>query len=438
MLAGAVAMYGGRMWRAVHEPRPAPPAPVMQGPSATAAVVATDGRIELSADRRGVTRLTGDAPRWTAPQQTALDSLAITGPIVVGHAADAIVAIDLESGRTRFTWTPPAEERWAPQPPLALGGCLVATTLHTKKTALRCLDLATGAVRWTAGLAAAQACGAPVALPGAIAVPCAGATTIVDERTGAVGVEPGAGLIGDQPPLLLRSHGKLAVAPWSAARHRFLPGGDAGYGAAPTTGTSSAVIYKDRLVIRATEASDELAIIASHDGEHTAITAPVYRLADAAPLVRSCGGETSPRFQLLELAPRIGASFDPAAAEDRALALLDVEHGTLAWTSRKVSHLHRDADQAPICRDGHYFLPIELGDHAMLWVLDAETGKTAAVVAFDADQGASFARLTADQLDGERVVAVGKQGAIDARWQVPGHGLHSARGELETALGPLP
>jgi hypothetical protein len=50
---------------------------------------------------------------------------------------------------------------------------------------------------------------------------------------------------------------------------------------------------------------------------------------DVTPLVRSCGGETSPGSSL-KLAPWIGATFDPATVGDRALALLDVEHGTLA------------------------------------------------------------------------------------------------------------
>jgi hypothetical protein len=74
----------------------------------------------------------------------------------------------------------------------------------------------------------------------------------------------------------------------------------------------------------------------------------------------------------------------------------------------------------------------------VLWILDAQTGKTAAAVAFDPDQGASFAKLTIDQIDDDRIVAVGKTGTLDARWKLPGHGLHDARHQLEAALGPLP
>src|SRR5213078_2884408 len=201
-------------------------------------------------------------------------------------------------------------------------------------------------------------------------------------------------------------------------------------------------LYKDRLVIRASESSDELAIIASRDAPPIPIAAAVYRLADATPLAKSCGGTTSPRFQLLELAPRIGASFDPATAADRALALLEVEHAGLAWTSRKVAGLRRAGGPSLICRGGHYLVPLELPDRtgapaSALWILDAETGKTTAAVAFDPDLDASFARLTADQLDDERIVGVGKTGAFDLRWQPPGHGLHDARADLEAALGPL-
>jgi hypothetical protein len=160
--------------------------------------------------------------------------------------------------------------------------------------------------------------------------------------------------------------------------------------------------------------------------------------------VRSCGGDTSPRFQVLELAPRIGASFDPSIAQDRALALLDVETGTLAWTSRKVSGLHPSRPaQPPICLAGHYFLPLALTDRAgkatsALWVIDAETGKTAAAVAFDPELAASAAELTADQLDGDRVVGIGRHGVFELAWRTPGHGLLDARAELERSLGPLP
>jgi outer membrane protein assembly factor BamB len=392
-----------------------------------------------------VTRLAGDAPRWTAPQPTSFDRLEITGPLVLGHTADAIVALDLESGRTRFTWALPADERWGAQPPAALASCLVAITTRSGKAAVRCLDIATGAVRWTAAPAAAHDCTQPLfAVPGAYLLQCPGWTAVIDERTGAVAVEAGGiTLIQDDPPYLLRARSRLTLSPWSSAKRRFTATGEIAYGAG-TAATSSAVLYKDRLVMRAVESSDELAVIAPRSGPPITIAAPVYRLADARPLARSCDGTTAPRFQLLELAPRIGATFDPATAQDRALALLDVETGTLAWTSRKLAGLHaQPAAQPPICRAGHYFVPLEIADHAgmaasLLWIVDAQTGRTSQVVAFDADLNASFAGLTADQVDDQRIAGIGRSAAFELRWQSVSHGLHDARRDLEAALGPLP
>lgn len=443
LIAAAVALFGSRLWREARH-RPAPTA-AASAPTAALAVIAANGRVELATDRRGITRIEGGAPRWTASQPTALDALEITGPVVLGHTADALVALDLESGRTRFTWALPGDEKWGAQRPTALGACLVTITTRNRKTFVRCLDLAAGAVRWTAALAGAHDCTQPpTAVPGAYLVQCPGWTAILDERNGAVTLDAGgAGLVQDTPPYLLRAGTKLTVAPWSPTRRRFTSTGELAYGAG-TAASSSAVLYKGRLVMRAVDSSDELATITPRDGSPITIAAPVYRLADATPLVRACGGTTSPRFQLLELAPRIGASFDPAAVQDRALALLDVETGTLAWTSRKLAGLHHaHAGQPPICRGGHYFLPLEIPDvtgmpASVLWAVDAETGKTAAAVALDADLEASFADLAPDQIDGERVVGVGRHGAFELGWRPPGHGLHDARRALEVALGPLP
>jgi hypothetical protein len=445
-LAAVVAVYGGELWQNARR-TPEPPAPVAPVRSAAAVVVAAGGRIELALDRRTVIRLAGDAPRWTAPQPAALDAIEISGPLVLGHIPDAVAAIDLESGRTRFTWALPVDERWARRP-VALGSCLVAITGHDSKLTVRCLDLATGAVRWTAAPAGAHDCAPPEAVPGGYLLPCPGWTAVLDDRSGAVTVEPGGlGLIQDDPPYLLRARARLSLAPWSAARHRFTQTGEIAYGAAPAA-TSSAVLYKDRLVLRAIESSDELAVIQPRTGAAIPVAAAVYRLADATPLVRTCGGKTSPRYQLLELAPRIGASFDPATAGDRALALLDVETGSLAWTSRKVAGLR---SQARICRAGHHVIALELpgrtGPTSALWIVDAETGKTRAAIAPDADPGASFAGLTADQVDDDRVVGIARQAAFELRWQPgldpradarAGHGFHDARRELEDALGSLP
>jgi hypothetical protein len=440
LIAAAVALYGGQIWRGARDRSAPAAAPV---PVPAMAVIAASGRVELSADRRGVTRLAGAGPHWSAAQPVALDAIAVTGPVVLGRTPDAIVALDLESGRTRFTWTPPGDERWAVVPPVALGSCLVALTVRAHKTIMRCLDLATGTARWTASPAGARDCTQPpVQLPGAYFLSCAGWTAVIDERTGTIGVDAGGvSLVQSDPPYLLRAGSRLALAPWSASRRRFTSSGELGYPAGGAT-VSSAVLYKDRLVIRANESSDELAIIASRDAPPIPIAAPVYRLAGAAPLVRSCGGTGAPRFQLLELAPRIGASFDPATASDRALALLDVERGTLAWTSRKIGGQPRGG-QPMICRGGHYLVPLEVPDRtgaptSALWVLDAETGKTTAAVAPDPELETSFVHLTAEQLDDDRVVGVGRGGAFDLRWQPVSPGLHDARRELEAALGALP
>jgi hypothetical protein len=71
-------------------------------------------------------------------------------------------------------------------------------------------------------------------------------------------------------------------------------------------------------------------------------------------------------------------------------------------------------------------------------VIDAETGKTIAAIAADPELDASFARLTADQVDDDRVVGVGRTRAFELRWQPLSPGFHDARRDLEAALGPLP
>src|SRR5262249_44847780 len=188
------------------------------------------GRVELAADRRGVTRVAGTGPHWTAASGL-LDSIEVTGPLILGHTPDAIVALDLESGRTRFTWSPPGDERWAVARPVVLGGCLVTSTLRGKKPVLRCLDLAAGAVHWTTALAAHD-CTQPIELPGGYLVPCAGSIAIVDPRTGAASVDAAAlALAQSEPPYLLRGGPRLTLAPWSAAKHRFTQAGELVFGA---------------------------------------------------------------------------------------------------------------------------------------------------------------------------------------------------------------
>jgi hypothetical protein len=172
------------------------------------------------------------------------------------------------------------------------------------------------------------------------------------------------------------------------------------------------------------------------------IAAPELQLADDVPLVLDCGGETSPRFQLLELAPQAGTTFDPSGAQYRVLALLDVEAGRLVWTSKKILPPRRaSVASAPICRNGHYFVPVDLGDSSSaLLVIDAEAGTTTRAFAFDR-AGGSFADLEADQIDGDRIVGVARRGPYELRWHdapsgVPG--VRDASAELERQLGRLP
>jgi len=205
------------------------------------------------------------------------------------------------------------------------------------------------------------------------------------------------------------------------------------------------VLHGERVVMRGDSATDKLAVVVPKSGTPITVAAPELQLADDTPLVLDCGGGTSPRFQLVELAPRMGSTFDPAAAQYRVLALLDVEGGRLAWTSNKIIPARRPgAPATPICRNGQYFVPVELRGTAgsALLVVDAETGATTAALGFDASAGASFADLTAEQIDGDQLVGIGRRGAFELRWRggTPGDvpGLHDARDELGRELGRLP
>lgn len=379
-LAGVVVGYGGRLW---HRPRDIVAPPVTAAPPPALTLDAPGGRIELAADHHTIVRFAADAPRWTAPQPLAIDALFLLGPIVLGRAATTYIALDLESGRTRFTWTPPVDE--TSTAPLAIidepgaADCVLAVTQRAQRTVARCLDPATGDVRFTAQLP--RACRrAPAHVPGAILVGCDGATAIIDTRHGAVSLEPGGfGLVDDAH--LLKLGAKLVVTPWSPAKHRFTQTGSLHFGPTPLA-PSDAILYRDRLVLRATASSDALAVIAQRGAAPTTITAPAYRLADDAPFTRRCGTAGPPRFQVLALAPRVGASFDPSTAQDGALALLDLERGELAWTSRKLTSA---LIRAITCDAGRYTIALELPDAtgaptAVTWRLDAATGKTLAPV----------------------------------------------------------
>jgi putative pyrroloquinoline-quinone binding quinoprotein len=434
-----VTIAGIRMWRGAH--KVPPPAP-------TAAIAIPDGRLELATDRRTVVRFDQtNAIRWTAAQTTPLDSIEIAGPLVLGRAGAALVGIDGETGATRLAWTLPAGERWAVPAPAVLGACMVTLAVHGDDAVARCLDLASGTLRWTAKIAGGRECAqAPRAVPGAYLVQCPGWTTVIDDRDGTATVEPdGIGLVLRDPAILLRGGAKPQLVPWEPQKRRFARTGT------PLRGidtASSAILRGGRLVARASSAGDKLAFVAGKTGVATAIVAPELQLADDTPLVADCGSGGAPRFQLLELAPRAGATFDPQAAQHRVLALLDTDTGRLAWTSKRVIPPRRlGAPATPICRHGHYFVPLELRDamgspSSALWIVDAESGGTTAAVAFDAESDASFADLAADQIDRDRIVGIGRAGVFQLRWHQPTPvdvpGVRDARTEVERDLGRLP
>jgi hypothetical protein len=60
LIAAAVTLYGGQMWRKTH---PAPPPIAASLATASAAIAAPHGRIELAPDRPGVARIEDTSPR---------------------------------------------------------------------------------------------------------------------------------------------------------------------------------------------------------------------------------------------------------------------------------------------------------------------------------------------------------------------------------------
>src|SRR6185312_5198429 len=139
-VAVTVTVVGARMWRHARGKPLAMP---------SAALAIGDGRLELSADRRSLVRLGQGSTRWTSPQPAAIDSLEVTGPVVLARANGGLSAIDLASGSRRFGWMLPAGETWGVQQPVVLGSCLTAVTVRGEDAVVRCLDVATGAARWT-------------------------------------------------------------------------------------------------------------------------------------------------------------------------------------------------------------------------------------------------------------------------------------------------
>ncbi len=437
-LAAAVAFGGGQLWRRAQTPPPPPP---VLAPTTSAVFLVDGGRLELSADRRSVVRREPRGERWRLALPAALDELTPTGPIALGRTAETLHAIELERGQHRWSWRLPTDEQWGPAP-VAHQRCLVVRTTRGGRDTVRCLELQSGDERWVTQLARGRRCDAStLTVPLAILLPCQGWAALLDERTGALTTEAGAlGLARQQPPTLLRlSHSadKLVTAPWSERRRAFVRTGSLRFVTPEVGDATSAVLYDRTLLVRGSEAGEVLASVLAPGSPARPISAPEYRLSDAVPLTTECG-HGAPRFQLLELAPRLGESFDPMASDVRALALLDGERGQLTWTSRSQRGLRRLG--APICKGGHLFTTLELGDDAggsseiVLWIVEAGTGATAAVLALPASVGP----LTAEQVDGERLVALAAGRVLELPWRRASAEATRGRAALERALGPLP
>ncbi len=437
VIALTVTISGVRMWRDAHHRMVAVP---------MAVAIAPGGYATLALDRVTLERIEGKTVRWSTKSSLALDAIETVGDGVLGRATSAtsaagLAVFELASGRAKWTWALPTGEHWSPAPPSVLGSCLVAMTLGDGdgSAIVRCLDASAGTPRWTATIAGGRECTrAPVAVAGAVLVQCSGWTSVIDDRTGAITVDAGGvSLVQREPAVLLRAGSPLTIAAWSPSEHRFAKQGDAVRGTNDFL-SLSAVMRGDRLVMRAASSSDQLAIVSPKTGDVYVVATADQHLADDAPFVLECGGITSPRFQLVELAPKLGDHFDPEAAQHRRLALIDVATGTVTWTSTTIEPVHPIASSA-LCRGNHYLVPVDVrgSTTSALWIIDAETGKTTRVLAFASEP---FGEVSDAQVDATRFVGIAKGGAFELAWAagpLP-TGLHDARGELEHVLGALP
>jgi hypothetical protein len=210
--------------------------------------------------------------------------------------------------------------------------------------------------------AASKDCEMSARVPGAVLVQCAGWMSIIDDRDHTTTVEAGAiGLVQLSPPVLLRSDGTLAA--WSPTLRQF----DAGRRVVADSLAVSAVLRDGKLLTRESRTSDTLAYAC---GESCTAIRSELRYADDAPLTLDCGAGVPPRFQLVVLAPQMRESFDAEVARQRVIGLLDVERGTLAWTSETLQPERMQTE----CRDGGYVVQLDFETTAAMWVIDAETG----------------------------------------------------------------
>jgi hypothetical protein len=427
VLASATTVSAVRMW---HHPVRVP------APAAVASIGAD--RLELAPNRRSIVRVGAAGPRWTSIQPAAVDTMEITGSLVLGRTSTTLVGVDLDRGDTRFAFELPAGERWSQARPTIVGACFAALTVHGSDAMLHCIDPASGAPKWTAKIAGGHECtGQPVAVSGAYTVQCPGWTSVIDDRNGNVVVEAGGlAVIQQDPPMLLRTRddGHLMLTPYSAKDRRFAARGTVLR--ATLEAPTSAVERNGRLIVRASSASEVIATIPQKAGVATTVSVPELQLADDAPFVSDCDLGGAPRFQLVELAPRATSTFDPELARQRVLALIDTDSGHVTWTSKRI--VPAQTVPATFCKYGHYF--VALGSR--VWVVDATTGQTRAALGFAPGSDGSFADLTPEQIGTDVLVGITAAMPFAASWREAGAklpaGLQDATVELEREIGQLP
>jgi hypothetical protein len=402
-----------------------------------AAVVALRAdRVELAGDHRAISRIGAETQRWTAPLREPVERIEAVGDLVIARGASSLSAIGAERGDRRFAWDLPTGQTWAPARSAMAGPCLTVATARGGDAVLHCLDPASGAAQWSAKLPGLACTGAHAVVPGMLVVQCATTTAIIDDHTGNVTVENDAlGVIQSDPPLLLRERdGKLALSSYAAAQHRFAAQGTArGSAEAPT----SALARDGKLIVRANASSGAIATILAKTGPPARIAVPELQLADDTPLVADCDLGEAPRFQLVALAPRPGATFDPELARQRVLALVDTDDARVAWASKRFVPPRGAHAGPPPCVYGAYVVVLDSG----LWIVDAATGQTRAALAADSN-GPALSDVTADQIGPDAIVAIGSAGSMSIPWRARGTalpaGVRDARPELERELGALP
>ena len=432
-----IAIFGVRIWRDAHQRMTALPAWVALVP---------DGILELSSDRRTLGR--SGAATWRRETGIAFDLVELLADgTVVGYTSREARGFGSDTGAPVFSFALPADEHWMSARVRSVGACRILVSQRGGDAVLRCLVPRTGEVRWTAMIAGGRECRhAPIGVPGAVVMVCAGWTTVIDERDGSMSIDAGGlSIVSTVPPMLLRADPQLQLAPWDPTTKRFARGTPEIAGLAEFI-AASAVLYGERLLVRAASSSGNLAVVADRRGGGARVIAvSSLSLADDAPLVIDCGGGAPPRFQLVRLRPAVASTTGPSSLPQAALGMLDSERGELVWTSQVFRSVGAAVAEDPICVARHYFVPIDAtapddGAASLLWVIDADRGTTTTVLAADSDsrRSTSFSALTRDQIDAARIVVIGPGGARTTSWRAASAETPGTRAILESIVGRLP